>query len=651
MATDNEQLVLSISADTRQIQRQLKSLVGQTQANTKAIEDAFKGIDKSASGAFNGVAANSNRAFGAGVKGAQDFERAMNGSRVQTANLAAQINDIGVQLAGGQSPFLIALQQGSQINQVLGQGGARGAVGALAGAFTSLINPVSLATIAIIAGGGALVQYFTELLTGSEEAETSLKEQEKIIRSVAERWGDAIPPLKEYVENLDRAKEVADVQETGAVVAAQQWEIVRDAVAGFVEEQEALISVLNAASNATGSQRTDISDLGSAWLDLQQKVKDGTATQEDFDRVRAAATRAAATTGVDELEAFGTQLGILNAQIDGPLAKLQQLQTLMSGQARMLDPRTWRGAGLTPSEDGNIQNPGFMTPEEGPFPARRPLIELEGLPETGGRKGRGRDAEAERIKREKEAVVELIAQLEHEQSLIGMTAAERAEANALRRAGSAATDEQRAKISALVEATYAEREAIKASEEAMRDLQDIAADVLGGLVDDLRRGVSGANLLANALSRVADRILDSAFDFSGATGGKGKGLFGGVIIPGILHKGGVAGRHGYGHGRAVPSSVFSGAQRYHSGTMGAGGPSLRPGEVPAILERGEIVLPKGSRVGGTTPSITFAPQIDARGASAEAVARLEAAMDKQQRDFAANVLTTMRKARKTRDWQ
>lgn len=38
----------------------------------------------------------------------------------------------------------------------------------------------------------------------------------------------------------------------------------------------------------------------------------------------------------------------------------------------------------------------------------------------------------------------------------------------------------------------------------------------------------------------------------------------------------------------MSSSVFAGAQRYHQGGVAG----LRPGEVPAILEKGEIVLPK-----------------------------------------------------------
>ncbi|WP_329605643.1 phage tail length tape measure family protein [Rhizobium alarense] len=54
------------------------------------------------------------------VASGQSASRGIDLARSSAGNLAAQFNDIGVQLAGGQSPFLIALQQGSQIGQVLG---------------------------------------------------------------------------------------------------------------------------------------------------------------------------------------------------------------------------------------------------------------------------------------------------------------------------------------------------------------------------------------------------------------------------------------------------------------------------------------------------------------------------------------------------
>ena len=52
----------------------------------------------------------------------------------------------------------MAIQQGTQIAQVIGHLGAAGAVKAMGTAFLSVINPVSLLTIGTIAGGAALFQ-------------------------------------------------------------------------------------------------------------------------------------------------------------------------------------------------------------------------------------------------------------------------------------------------------------------------------------------------------------------------------------------------------------------------------------------------------------------------------------------------------------
>src|SRR5690606_3624909 len=114
------------------------------------------------------------------------------------------------------------------------------------------------------------------------------------------------------------------------------------------------------------------------------------------------------------------------------------------------------------------------------------------------------------------------------------------------------------------------------------DMRDMGKDVKGRVVRDLRKGKSASSAHANELKKVGDRLLDMALDslFSGkGLFGGGGGLLGGILIPGILHKGGVAGRDGYDHGRAVSPSAFAGAPRYHKGGVAG----LRPGEVPAIL--------------------------------------------------------------------
>ncbi|MGG7534683.1 phage tail length tape measure family protein [Rhizobium sp. 12,4] len=159
-----------------------------------------------------------------------------------------------------------------------------------------------------------------------------------------------------------------------------------------------------------------------------------------------------------------------------------------------------------------------------------------------------------------------------------------------------------AKASSASEGLKVSQERLKKSAEEFRDL---GRDVVGGFISDLRSGKSAAEALAGALDKVFDKLIDVSLNAifgtggaGGLFGGGGGGLLGGMIIPGILHSGGVAGSDGYGHGRAVSPSTFSGAKRYHTGGVAG----LQPGEVPAILQRGEVVLPRGTKTssGGKT---------------------------------------------------
>jgi hypothetical protein len=166
---DNEQLVLSISADTRAMQRQLDKLVSQIGTVDNSLGSAFTKAPKKI----------------------DDVAKSLGAAKFQTANLAAQFQDIAVQLQGGQSPFTVALQQGTQISQVLGQSGATGAVGLLSSAFKSLISPTSLATIGIIALGGAAVQYGLKAIGAVDDLDTTLKEHAELIKSLKESYGEA----------------------------------------------------------------------------------------------------------------------------------------------------------------------------------------------------------------------------------------------------------------------------------------------------------------------------------------------------------------------------------------------------------------------------------------------------------------------------
>jgi hypothetical protein len=165
---DLEQLVLSISADTRQMQRALQRLVGDTQ-------QAADSVDK---------------AFSAAPPKIDNVAKSLGKTQAATANLAAQFQDIAVQLQGGSSPLTVALQQGTQISQVIGQQGATGAVSLLGSAFASLLSPVSLATVGVIALGGAAVQYGLKALGAVNNLDEEIKKHEELLKSLKDAWGD-----------------------------------------------------------------------------------------------------------------------------------------------------------------------------------------------------------------------------------------------------------------------------------------------------------------------------------------------------------------------------------------------------------------------------------------------------------------------------
>ncbi len=80
------------------------------------------------------------------------------------ANLFAQWNDIAVMMAAGQNPMQLAMQQGTQVSQVLMTlGGGTTALRAIGTSFLAMLNPISLATIGIIAFGAAGVQWLMTL--------------------------------------------------------------------------------------------------------------------------------------------------------------------------------------------------------------------------------------------------------------------------------------------------------------------------------------------------------------------------------------------------------------------------------------------------------------------------------------------------------
>lgn len=267
---------------------------------------------------------------------------------LNTANLAAQLNDIAVTLAAGQSPLQIALQQGTQINQVLGQSGAAGAVNALKGAFLSLLTPVSLATLAIIGLGGFAVQYATSLLGGVEEADDALKAHAKIISEIKDSYGVATEGMDDYsrqtkavLEALARdsaatirnslSSELEDLfSNVGGLIgyrgnqeyiATSIFKPFQDAILrlrqGFVDGQpdvQAFRDEVARIANAT--QDTRIRELANELLEMTTEADKSSAALRETEAAIRALNGAVASSGISDfakaLGEYGTALDRLN---------------------------------------------------------------------------------------------------------------------------------------------------------------------------------------------------------------------------------------------------------------------------------------------------------------------------------------------------
>ncbi|MCI5097529.1 MAG: phage tail tip lysozyme [Rhodobacteraceae bacterium] len=155
-------------------------------------------------------------------------EKLARGAGAANAYYFAQFNDIAMMAAMGQNPAILALQQGTQVNQLVQQqGGLKAALPGIIGGLTSMLNPLSLATIGIIGFGAAGIQALSSLKTETVSFGEHLQNLDDTLgrmRSNLEllenvRLGDTFGNLSGDVRGLaaglleiDRATELKQIQ-------------------------------------------------------------------------------------------------------------------------------------------------------------------------------------------------------------------------------------------------------------------------------------------------------------------------------------------------------------------------------------------------------------------------------------------------------
>ena len=174
ITVNGAQAKAEVAAVSGELKKAATETTGFAKAGTQAAQagQALKAAAGGAAGGVSTVAAQAQQA-------AANFVRMGDSAKLSAGavgNLTAQFNDIGMMMAAGQNPLMLAIQQGTQISQVIGPMGAAGAVRALGSAFLALLSPVNLVTLGVIAGSAALVNWMTAAEDGADRAGAALED-------------------------------------------------------------------------------------------------------------------------------------------------------------------------------------------------------------------------------------------------------------------------------------------------------------------------------------------------------------------------------------------------------------------------------------------------------------------------------------------
>lgn len=250
-------------------------------------------------------------------------------ARHEVTNLSAQIADLGVQIGNGGSPFTAMLQQGPQIAQVLGGRGLTGIIAGVGQGIASLINPVTLTLAAVTGLGYAASWAFSMMRDEASAANLSLEEQNNLIAEAAKRYGEAMPALKAYNDELQRRQELEGLRQAAGVLADRQYEPVREVY------PDLQIAYANAASMAQGAgdEPDRLRSLSSDYRTLTETLANGTATGREARDVQSDLLAIFDATKIQEIADTAAQFGELARQIDEANKKAQAFAFRQDGSS------------------------------------------------------------------------------------------------------------------------------------------------------------------------------------------------------------------------------------------------------------------------------------------------------------------------------
>ncbi|MDE3771043.1 hypothetical protein I7F96_08725 [Sinorhizobium meliloti] len=343
--------------------------------------------------------------------------------------------------------------------------------------FTSLISPVSLVTIGLVAGGAAAIQYFSSLELGGAKSEATLKKEAELVQAVVSKWGEALPALKAYNDERQRAADAKETAEALDVGRSGQWDELRKQL-GDVDTQ---IGDIVSRISQMGEDASEVIKLQATFSELTKGIDEGKASVDLAKRAHKELAEIVKNNASPELQAYLEIFEKLIPVIDAASRGAQKFDRDAAIALTSRHPSRGTYGGIERSADGAIQGGGFRLPEGGPVPGRRPLIELEGLPGEQKKAETAAQRAANAYRDLVKSADDRIAQLQLETELTGeygvQTDAARFRLELLQQAedkGRSLSAEQRAEIEKKVE-LYSKYSQALAQAKLHQDLLDDSA--------------------------------------------------------------------------------------------------------------------------------------------------------------------------------
>lgn len=521
-------------------------------------------------------------------------------NRFNTANIAAQFQDIGVTAAMGMNPLLIAMQQGTQLSAILNS--MESPLKGIAIAFRQIINPIALMSIGLVALVAAGIQFVDWI---------------SVAKGLVNTLASGFDFLADHIVGVTLVLGAL----SAALIALYGGAIV-SAISGFV--------ALGASAVAAGAK------IAYAWVLAMGPVGwvlAGIATivaaiavfNKEISKILGYDIVQGAKTGVNQI------IGFFVGAFNGIVALFKNLPDMLKG----IISGTGANAGEIFAKEFNAAM------EKDYVGAAGKVLEnvAGGLRDYAGgigapkpKKQRGK-TEAERYEDIVKGAERTIATLEAEQAALGMT--EKAAArlkhetellNEAQQKNITLTPEQKRALGDLAETMATLEDETRKTKEMM----DFAKDASRGFFSDMRSdlqngkglwesfGNAVSNVLDKIIDKLADLLIDDAFDMlSSSSGGSngGMGFLGDILGMLFNAKGNAFGSGGveaFAKGGAFSNSVVSKPTMFQfakGGGFGLGVMGEAGHEAVMPLHRGSDgslgVRVEGGMGGGTNVSVVI----------------------------------------------